>query len=69
MFATPVPRDGQLEHPSHQKAGRSYLDFQAVVFHCKVTSRRSNVKGDPLSSVEGDLEGRVHYEEPTRFNH
>lgn len=29
------------------------------MFHCKVKSGRSHVKGDPLPSVEWDLGGRV----------
>lgn len=36
----------------------SYLQFQAVVLHLEVHAGRSNVKGDPLPSVERHLQPR-----------
>lgn len=54
----------ELKHLLLQKM-KPYLNSQAVVLHRKIKPGRGNIKGDPLPSVERDLEGREQQLLPT----
>lgn len=55
---TPFMTDSICRTEEERAEWNSYLQFQAVVLHLEVHAGRSDVKGDPLPSVERHLQPR-----------